>query len=136
MNKAALFRRLLMIPMVVPAFCVANVAFAQGADAWPTKPVRFLVGFAPGGANDLVARVVAAKLGPRLGQQLVVDNRPGAGGNIAHALLAKAAPDGYTMVLASVASLAMSPGLLGISKRLRNSPAARGLMPLHACLAR
>lgn len=84
-----------------------------GADAYPTKPVRFLVGFAPGGANDLVARVVSAKISPRLGQQVVVDNRAGAGGNIAHDMLAKAAPDGYTMVLASVASLAMSPGLLG-----------------------
>ena len=83
------------------------------AEGYPTKPVRFLVGFAPGGANDLVARVVAAKLGPRLGQQVVVDNRAGAGGNIAHDIVAKAAPDGYTMVLASVASLAMSPGLLG-----------------------
>lgn len=86
---------------------------AWPADAYPVRPVRLLVGFAPGGANDLVARVVAAKLGPRLGQQLVVDNRPGAGGNIAHDMLAKAAPDGYTMVLASVSSLAMSPGLLG-----------------------
>lgn len=83
------------------------------ADVYPTKPVRFLVGFPPGGANDLVARVVAARMGPRLGQQVVVDNRSGAGGNIAHDLAAKASPDGYTMVLASVASLAMSPGLLG-----------------------
>jgi len=86
---------------------------AWAAEGYPTKPVRFLVGFAPGGANDLVARVVTAKLGPRLGQQVVVDNRAGAGGNIAHDITAKAAPDGYTMVLASVASLAMSPGLLG-----------------------
>lgn len=86
---------------------------AHAADAYPTKPVRFLVGFAPGGANDLVARVVAAKMGPRLGQQVVVDNRAGAGGNIAHDMVAKANPDGYTMVLASVASLAMSPGLHG-----------------------
>jgi tripartite-type tricarboxylate transporter receptor subunit TctC len=80
---------------------------------YPVKPVRFIVGFPPGGANDLVARVVAAKLSPRLGQQVVVENRAGAGGNIAHEFVAKAAPDGYTMVLASVASLAMSPGLHG-----------------------
>jgi tripartite-type tricarboxylate transporter receptor subunit TctC len=80
---------------------------------YPVKPVRFIVGFPPGGANDLVARVVAAKLSPRLGQQIVVENRAGAGGNIAHEFVAKAAPDGYTMVLASVASLAMSPGLHG-----------------------
>jgi tripartite-type tricarboxylate transporter receptor subunit TctC len=80
---------------------------------YPLKPVRFIVGFPPGGANDLVARVVAAKLSPRLGQQIVVENRAGAGGNIAHEFVAKAVPDGYTMVLASVASLAMSPGLHG-----------------------
>jgi len=90
--------------------CVAGLAHAA---EYPLKPVRFLVGFAPGGANDLVARVVAARLGPRLGQQIIVENRAGAGGNIAHDVAAKSTPDGYTMVLASVASLAMSPGLLG-----------------------
>lgn len=95
------------------AAAILAMSPSWGADAYPTKPVRFLVGFAPGGANDLVARVVSAKISPRLGQQVVVDNRAGAGGNIAHDMLAKAAPDGYTMVLASVASLAMSPGLLG-----------------------
>ena len=93
-------------------FAIAFLSLASAAD-YPTKPIRFLVGFAPGGANDLVARVAAAKLAPRLGQQVVVDNRAGAGGNIAHDIVAKASPDGYTMVLASVASLAMSPGLLG-----------------------
>ena len=93
----------------------AALAAAPGwaAEAYPAKPIRFLVGFAPGGANDLVARVVAARMSPRLGQQVVVDNRAGAGGNIAHDIAAKATPDGYTMVLASVASLAMSPALLG-----------------------
>ena len=102
-------RRLLLI--AAAAALLASHGWA--AETYPAKPVRFLVGFAPGGANDLVARVVAAKLGPRFGQQVVVDNRAGAGGNIAHDIVAKAAPDGYTMVLASVASLAMSPALLG-----------------------
>ena len=97
--------------LLLAAAFIATPAVA--ADAYPAKPIRFLVGFAPGGANDLVARVVAAKLSPRLGQQVVVDNRAGAGGNIAHDIAAKATPDGYTMVLASVASLAMSPALLG-----------------------
>ena len=108
MNNSRLLTRLL-----AAAVAVFVAPQAGAAEAYPTKPVRFLVGFAPGGANDLVARVVAAKMGPRLGQQVVVDNRAGAGGNIAHDILAKATPDGYTMVLASVASLAMSPGLLG-----------------------
>ena len=107
MNYSNAFMRLLMATAGLAALPTWS------ADAYPAKPVRFLVGFAPGGANDLVARVVAARMSPRLGQQVVVDNRAGAGGNIAHDLVAKAAPDGYTMVLASVASLAMSPGLLG-----------------------
>lgn len=107
MNKS------IMCAQLLAAAAVIATLPATAADEYPTKSVRFLVGFAPGGANDLVARVVAAKLGPRLGQQVVVDNRAGAGGNIAHDIVAKASPDGYTMALASVASLAMSPGLLG-----------------------
>ncbi|MGH8634249.1 MAG: Bug family tripartite tricarboxylate transporter substrate binding protein, partial [Burkholderiales bacterium] len=86
---------------------------AWPAEAYPAKPIRLLVGFAPGGANDLVARAVATRLGPRLGQQVIVENRAGAGGNIATELVARAAPDGYTLLLASVASFALSPALLG-----------------------
>jgi tripartite-type tricarboxylate transporter receptor subunit TctC len=86
---------------------------APAADSYPAKPIRLVVGFAPGGANDLVARAVATRLSPRLGQQVVVENRAGAGGNIATELVARAAPDGYTMLLASVASFAMSPALIG-----------------------
>jgi tripartite-type tricarboxylate transporter receptor subunit TctC len=102
-------RQILMKPLAI--FLIAAFSSVAAAADYPTKPVRFLVGFAPGGANDLVARVVGAKLGPRLNQQVIVENRAGAGGNIAHDVAAKAAPDGYTMVLASVASLAMSPAL-------------------------
>ena len=87
-------------------------AVAQSSD-YPARPIRILVGFAPGGVNDLVARAVATRLGTRLGQQMIVENRPGAGGNIATELVARAAPDGYTMLLGSVSSLAMSPALLG-----------------------
>ena len=99
---------------VIAAGAAASYGFnAHAADPYPTKPIRLLVGFAPGGANDLVARAVATRLGPRLGQQVVVENRAGAGGNIATELGARAAPDGYTLLLASVASFAMSPALLG-----------------------
>jgi tripartite-type tricarboxylate transporter receptor subunit TctC len=94
------------------AFVAAIVAHgASAADAYPTKPVRLIVGFVPGGANDLVARVVAAKLTPRLGQQVIVENRAGAGGNVATQLAARAAPDGYTMLLGTVATHAMAPAL-------------------------
>ncbi len=86
---------------------------AWSAETYPSKPIRLIVGFAPGGANDLVARAVATRLSPRLGQQVVVENRAGAGGNIATELAARAAPDGYTLLLASVASFAMSPALIG-----------------------
>ncbi len=98
--------------IVFVLLAMVTYGITSAAD-YPAKPVRFIVGFPAGGANDLVARVVGAKLTPRLGQQVIVENRSGAGGNIAHEFVAKAAPDGYTMVLASVASLAMSPGLHG-----------------------
>jgi tripartite-type tricarboxylate transporter receptor subunit TctC len=102
---------------VSAALAAAGLICAPGgagaAESYPAKPVRLIVGFSAGGANDLVARAVATRLSPRLGQQIVVENRPGAGGNIATELVARAAPDGYTMLLASVASFAMSPALLG-----------------------
>ena len=87
---------------------------AWPAETWPAKPIRLLVGFPPAGANDLVARIVAARLAQRLGQQIVVENRPGASGSIATDLVAKAPADGYTMLLGSVSALGMSPALLGV----------------------
>jgi tripartite-type tricarboxylate transporter receptor subunit TctC len=96
---------------VLTAVALATPAAVQAADAYPSKPVRMLVGFAAGGANDLVARVVATPLSTRLGRTFVVENRPGAGGNVATEIVAKAAPDGYTLLLGSVSSIAMGPAL-------------------------
>jgi tripartite-type tricarboxylate transporter receptor subunit TctC len=78
---------------------MASLGVAHAQDAWPTRPIKLLVGFAPGGSSDMVARLIATPLGERLGQPVVVENRAGAGGNIAADAVAKATPDGYTLVL-------------------------------------
>lgn len=103
------------ILVVLAAIALAPVAprDAWAADAYPVKPIRMIVGYPPGGANDLVGRAIATRISPRLGQQMVVENRGGAAGNIGTELAARAAPDGYTLLLASVASFAMSPALIG-----------------------
>ncbi len=77
-------------------------AFAGNAagQEWPAKPIRFVVPFAPGGATDVVSRIIADRLSTRLGQPIAIDNRPGAGGNIGAAVVKSAAPDGYTLFVA------------------------------------
>src|SRR3954469_22550998 len=85
-------------------------ALAQGA--YPSKPVTVVVGFEPGGGTDTTARILQKPLGEQLGQQVVVENRAGAGGNIAVDYAAKSAPDGYTLVLANVGALAVNPHIL------------------------
>ena len=87
---------------------LAGTAAAQ--EAWPSKPVRVLVGFTPGGGSDTVARILAARLTDTLGQNFVVENRPGAGGQIASELVSKAKPDGSTILVVS-SSFAISPAL-------------------------
>jgi tripartite-type tricarboxylate transporter receptor subunit TctC len=79
------------------------------AQAWPTRPPRIVVVFPPGGSSDIVARVLAEALTPRLGQRVVVDNRPGAGGTLAAAHVAQQPADGYTLLLSNTAPIATSP---------------------------
>ena len=94
------------------ALCVLVVkaAFAAAAD-YPAKPIRLIVPYPPGGGNDTISRLLVPKITESWGQQLIVDNRPGAGTTIGTALAARAAPDGYTIVMSSVATHAMAPQL-------------------------
>lgn len=87
--------------MMAAAFCMAAVGATQAADGYPNKPVRVLVGFAPGGATDQLARLYAKKLGEKFNQAFVVENKPGAGGNTAVLNLTQSAPDGYTIAMAA-----------------------------------
>lgn len=97
--------------LVGMAASVSSLAQAQTISVanFPNKPIKLLVGFAPGGGTDAAARTIAIKLSDILGQTVVVDNKPGAGGNIAADLVAKAQGDGYTIGLANIGSLAVNP---------------------------
>ena len=88
-----------------------GTAGANAQDKYPVKPVRIIVSFAAGGPTDTVARITGAKLTELLGQPFIVENRPGAGGNIGADMAAKAAPDGYTLLMATVSTHAINPGL-------------------------
>ena len=92
------------------ALTVAGGAFGQGT--YPSRPVSMVVGFAPGGGTDTVARILAKTVGDALGQQVVVENKAGAGGNIATDHVAKAPPDGHTLLLGNVGSLTVAPHLV------------------------
>jgi tripartite-type tricarboxylate transporter receptor subunit TctC len=84
---------------------VSRIARAQ---TYPTRPVRIVVGFAAGGGGDIVARLIGSALSERLGQPLVIENRPGAGGNIGTEAVARSAPDGYTLLLVGATNAPLS----------------------------
>ena len=99
--------------LAITIAAVSALAFSSAAiaDAYPTKPIRLIIPFAVGGSTDNLGRVLAARLSEKLGQQVVADNRPGAGGNIGTDLVAKAPADGYTLLFATEGTLGINPSL-------------------------
>ena len=97
-----------MLAGVLTALCAAT---ACAADTYPSRPVRMVVPFAPGGASDLVGRLMQPRLAQELGQQIVIDNRSGASGNIGVEVAARASADGYTLLLGNVGTMAINPGI-------------------------
>jgi tripartite-type tricarboxylate transporter receptor subunit TctC len=105
MNRSVCLR---IVFLALSCFCTIADGRAQ---SYPAKPIRIIVPFAPGGGVDFTARIVAQRLTDILSQQVVVDNRPGAGGIIGSEIAAKASADGYTLLMGSVATLSINPGL-------------------------
>src|SRR5512139_4214832 len=99
------------VASLTTALCLVLAAGSAQPQTWPSKPLRFIVPFPPGGGTDVLARTIAPRLGEGLGQQVVIDNRSGAGGMIGVELGAKSPPDGYTLVIATVGQISINPSL-------------------------
>lgn len=99
-----------LAPLVLVACMAASAAFPSMA-AYPDRPIRILVPFSPGGSVDILARLVAEQITKPLGQSVIVENRPGGSGAVASAAVARAEPDGYTLLMASTTTLAINPNL-------------------------
>lgn len=106
------------------------VAFAQDAGNYPNRPVMMIVPFAPGGASDFVARIIQHESSEILGQQIVVDNRPGAAGMIGTETAARAAPDGYTTFLGNIGTVSINPGVYAANMRIKPD---KDLTPVTIC---
>src|SRR4051794_25720876 len=104
-------RNMSLLRAVLSVVVLGLTVGAASAQSFPTKPVRIVVGFPPGGGIDLVARLLAPKLSESLGQQVLVDNRAGANGIIAAELVAKAPADGHTMFIGTTGNLSVNPAL-------------------------
>ena len=101
-----------MILRALLALLVAASAGLAGAQAWPTKPLRLVVTFSPGGSSDIVARALAVPLQAKLGQPVLVENKPGAGGSIGATDIARSAPDGYSLLMSNTTPISLSPFML------------------------
>src|SRR5688572_30784557 len=105
-------RRILMAAVAAASINVAFAAQSDAASNYPNRPVRWVVPFTPGASNDIIARLFGQKLTEAWGQQFVIDNRPGAGGSVGAETVAKAPPDGYTLLLANPGPSVNTPSLL------------------------
>lgn len=96
---------------VLFAFALTLVCGQSMAQDYPNKPIKFIVGYAPGGSNDILARLVGQKLSEQLGQQVIIENKPGADARIASEFVAKSPPDGYTLLIGASGAMTLNPGL-------------------------
>src|SRR6187399_268833 len=112
MTHLVIGRRGLATFVVTPALAVPWLA--QGQQDWPARPITMIVPYPPGGTTDLAARPVAPKLGEILGQSIVIENRAGAGGSIGAEAVARARPDGYTLLAFPTAVLTISPHIMSL----------------------
>ncbi len=110
MNDFSKVLRLAGVATVI-AVAAALAPSLAAAQAWPSKPVRFIVPYPPGGTSDILARTLGQKLGEALGQTILVENKPGANGNVGAEFVAKSPPDGYTFLLADIGAIAISPSV-------------------------
>src|SRR5437870_10870018 len=102
-------------------FCMLAVVAAMAQDSYPARPVKILVPYGPGGATDIIARIVAQKLTESLGQAFLVENRPGANGNLALEAAAKAPPDGYTLLVGNVSTNAINSNIFAHQLQIKPS---------------
>src|SRR5262249_10939678 len=110
-GASLMLRFFLLLSTVVLAASAAPTGAAQAQSGWPDRPIRVIVPFPAGSSSDVAARILGNELSARLGQQLVVENRPGASGNIGSDVIAKSPPDGYTLGFATTTTHAVAVGL-------------------------